>query len=280
MTSHLSRAARVETFRSLHRREGGFLIPNAWDVGGARFAERARLRGDRHDQRRPGVEPGPPDGGAGREAALANARAIAAAIPVPVSADLENGFGPSAEAVVETVRQAADAGLAGLSIEDASGEAQAPIYDFAHAVERIAAAAEANRALATPLVLTARAENFLHGRPDLDDTIRRLTAFAQAGADVLYAPGLPDLAAVRAVCSAVGSPVNVLAGGGSPPWSAAEIFAAGAQRISVGSSLARVALGGLLDAARAMRETGDFTWADRQPRFGDLNSALTHSGDQ
>ena len=280
MTSHLSRAARVETFRSLHRREGGFLIPNAWDVGGARLLSGLGFEAIATTSAGLAWSLGRPDGGAGREAALANARAIAAAIPVPVSADLENGFGPSAEAVVETVRQAADAGLAGLSIEDASGEAQAPIYDFAHAVERIAAAAEANRALATPLVLTARAENFLHGRPDLDDTIRRLTAFAQAGADVLYAPGLPDLAAVRAVCSAVGSPVNVLAGGGSPPWSAAEIFAAGAQRISVGSSLARVALGGLLDAARAMRETGDFTWADRQPRFGDLNSALTHSGDQ
>ena len=249
-------------------------MPNAWDVGGARLLAGLGFEAIATTSAGLAWSLGRPDGEAGREAALANARAIAAEVSTPVSSDLENGFGHAAEAVVETVRQAADAGLAGLSIEDASGDPQMPIYDFAHAVERIAAAAEANQALATPIVLTARAENFLHGRPDLDDTIRRLTAFAEAGADVLYAPGLPDLAAVRQVCIAVRLPVNVLAGAGSPPWTAADIYAAGAQRISVGSALARAAWGGLLNAARAMGETGDFTWIDRGPRFSELNAAL------
>lgn len=172
------------------------------------------------------------------------------AVALPVSADLENGFGDAPQAAADTIRLAADAGLVGGSIEDTSGDAAQPIYGFDHAAERVAAAAEAARALPFPFVLTARAENFLHGRPDLDDTIRRLQAFERAGADVLYAPGLPSLDAMRAVCAAVSRPVNVLAGGSGAASSVAARAEAGVKRISLGCNLSRTALGALVRAAR------------------------------
>ena len=265
---------KVERFRALHARPGGFLLPNAWDAGSAKLLEELGFKAVATTSAGLAWSLATPDGSAGRSRTFANARAIVQATSLPVSADLENGFGADAEAVVETVREAADAGLAGLSIEDASGDPENPIYDFRQAVERVAAAVEANRSLAAPLVLTARAENFLHGRSDLDDTVARLVAFERAGADVLYAPGLPDLDSVRRVCAAVSRPVNVLAGGGSPPWSAADLFVAGARRISVGSALARAAWSGFLTAARRVRDDGDFAFVDHRPDYAELNAIM------
>ena len=188
------------------------------------------------------------------------------ATDLPVSADLENGFGDDPATVAETIRLAAATGLAGCSIEDASGDQQKPIYDRALAVERVAAAVEAARALPFPFTLTARAENYLHGRPDLDDTLDRLRAFEAAGADVLYAPGLPDLAAIRTVCEAVTRPVNVLAASGGQRLTVEELAAAGVRRISLGAHLSRAALGAFLRAAREIKETGSFGFtADAAP---------------
>jgi 2-methylisocitrate lyase-like PEP mutase family enzyme len=253
----VTQAQKIEQFHRLHERPGVFLLPNPWDVGTARV-----LAGLGYEAlattsaglaftlgRRDGVR------AVTRAEALAHARQIVAATPLPVSADLENGFGDDPETVAETIRLAAEAGLAGASVEDATGRTEEPIYPFAQAVDRVAAAVRAARSAAVPLVLTARAENFLHGRPDLDDTIRRLRAFERAGADVLYAPGLPDLVAIRAVCAAVGKPVNVLAG---RSFTVPELVAAGARRVSLGSTLARAALGAFLRAAREVKEQGTF----------------------
>jgi 2-methylisocitrate lyase-like PEP mutase family enzyme len=212
------------------------------------------------------------DGAVKRDEVLAHCRAVAGATDLPVSADLENCFGDDPATVAETIRRAAATGLAGGSVEDATGDPQHPIYDFNLAVERVAAAVEAARALPVPFILTARAENFLRGRPDLDDTIRRLQAFEKAGADVLYAPLLPDLAAIKTVCAAVSKPVNVLAG--RPQFSVAELEAAGVKRISLGGLLSRVALGGLLRAAREITERGTFTFAKDAAATGELNKMM------
>jgi 2-methylisocitrate lyase-like PEP mutase family enzyme len=209
------------------------------------------------------------DGSVTREEALAHARAIALATDLPVSADLEKGFGDAPAAAAETIRLAGEAGLAGGSIEDASGNKDRPLFDFTHAVERVAAAAEAARGL--PFVLTARSENFLRGNPDLDDTIRRLQAFEKAGADVLMAPGLPDLAALRAVCAEVGKPVNFMAGIRGKSFSVRELEAAGARRISLATSLYRAAMSGLIDAAREVREEGSFGYLERSLSTPELN---------
>jgi 2-methylisocitrate lyase-like PEP mutase family enzyme len=203
------------------------------------------------------------DGQITRAEALAHARQVIAATALPVSADLENGFGAAPEAAAETIRLAAEAGLVGGSIEDASGDERTPIYDFAHAVERIAAAVEAARHLPFAFVLTARAENFIHGRADLDDTVRRLQAFEQAGADVLFAPCLPDLAAVRTVCTAVKKPVNFMVGVPGASFSVAELTAAGVRRISLSTTLYRAAMTGVLAAGREVKELGTFTYLDR-----------------
>jgi 2-methylisocitrate lyase-like PEP mutase family enzyme len=205
---------------------------------------------------------------------VAHARTIVEATPLPVSADLENGFGAAPEAVAETIRRAAAAGLVGGSIEDATGDPRRPIYDRAQAVERIAAAAEAARALPWPFTLTARAENHLYGRPDLDDTIGRLQAFEAAGADVLYAPGLRDLDAIRTVCTAVARPVNVVMGLAGAASSVDQLAAVGVRRISLGSALARAALGAFLEAAREVRERGTFGFADRAASFAELDPFL------
>src|SRR5512145_549194 len=196
-------------FRALHQRPGAFVIPNPWDAGSALLLNAFGFEALATTSAGCAFALGRQDGGGGigRAVTLANARAIVEATDLPVSADLENGFGDAPEACAETIRAAAAVGLAGGSIEDASGDAARPIYDFGHAVERVAAAVEAARSLPIPFVLTARAENFLHGRPDLDDTIRRLQAFEQAGAEVLYAPGLREEGAIRTVCASVGKPV-------------------------------------------------------------------------
>jgi 2-methylisocitrate lyase-like PEP mutase family enzyme len=266
-------AAKATAFRSLHERPGAFVIPNPWDAGTARILAALGFEALATTSAGLAFALGLRDGAAGREATLANARAVVDATDLPVSADLENGFGHLPEEAAETIRLAAGAGLVGGSIEDASGDSACPIYDLGQAVERVAAAVEAARALPFCFVLTARAENFLHGRPDLDDTIRRLQAFERAGADVLYAPGLPNLDAIRAVCAAVSRPVNVLAGGSGTP-SVGALAEAGVKRISLGSALSRAALGALVRAAREIREQGTFGFAADALPYAEANGFM------
>jgi 2-methylisocitrate lyase-like PEP mutase family enzyme len=198
-----------------------------------------------------------------------------AATHLPVSADLENGYGHRPEDCAITIRQASSVGLAGGSIEDATGDLANPIYSLEHAVERVAAAADAARQ--SPFVLTARAENFLHGRRDLDDTVRRLQAYAQAGADVLYAPGLASLEEIRTLGEAVDKPVNVLVGLTGTSFTIAELQSAGVKRISVGGALARAALGALIEAAREMKESGTFTFSDRAVAHGEASGYMAET---
>jgi 2-methylisocitrate lyase-like PEP mutase family enzyme len=261
---------RGEEFRRLHAGPA-FVVPNPWDAGSAGvfaalgFAALATTSGGL------AAGLGRRDGQATRDETLANVAAIAAATSLPVTADLESGFGAAPGDVAETMRLAAQAGAVGGSVEDSTGDSARPVRSLDEAVERVAAAAEAAHALPFPFTLTARAENFLYGRPDLDDTIARLRAFEAAGADVLYAPGLPDLDAIRAVCSAVGKPVNVLAGG-SAGVSVADLARCGAQRISVGSTLARVALTAVIDAAREIHDQGTFTLASGALSYAEVNA--------
>lgn len=259
-------------FRQLHE-SGVFVIPNPWDAGTARILAGLGFKALATTSAGLAYSLGRRDGEGAvtRDEAIAHARTIVDATPLPVSADLENGFGDDPETVAETIRLAAEAGLAGGSIEDATGKADRPIYDFAHAVERVAAAAEAARALPPPFVLTARAENFLHGRPHLDDTLRRLLAFADAGANVLYAPGLRDLESIRMVCEAVARPVNVVMGLAGGSFSVEELAAVGVRRISLGSALARTALGAFLRAAREIQEEGTFGLAGAGASFAELD---------
>jgi 2-methylisocitrate lyase-like PEP mutase family enzyme len=210
-----------------------------------------------------------------RDSTLAHARAIVDATDLPVSADLEKGFGDEPPVVAETIRLAAGAGLVGCTIEDSTGNPDHPLYDFHLAVERIAAAAEAARALPFPFMLTARAHNLLYANPSLDETIRRLQAFEKAGADVLFAPGLPDLAAVRAVCAAVTKPVNFMVGIKGKSFSVDELAAAGVRRISLATSLYRAAMTGFLDAASQVKDTGQFDFLDRAVTTPELNKLMT-----
>lgn len=259
-----------EAFRALHEREGAFIIPNPWDVGTARILAAVGFPALATTSGGMAFTLGVADGQVSPEAVLAHCRAIVAATDLPVSADLEHGFGDSPESVAATIRAAAETGLAGCSIEDHTGDPADPIYPFELAVARIAAAAAACRALPHDFVLTARCENLLWGRNDLDDTIHRLQAYETAGADVLYAPGLRDLASVREVCAAVSKPVNVIAGLPGTSFTAAELAAAGVKRISVGSTLARAALGTVVAAAREMANDGTFQFAQRAIASGEL----------
>jgi len=264
-------------FQALHARGGAFVIPNPWDAGTARilttFGFEALTTTSAGLAFTLGRRDG--EGAVSRDETLANAKAIVDATDLPVAADLENGFGDAPEAAAETIRLAGEAaGLVGGSIEDATGDPDRPIYDFGHAVERVAAAAEAARALPAPFVFVARAENYLHGRPDLDDTIRRLQAFAAAGADALYAPGLTRADDIRVVCAAVAKPVNVLAGLKGAPFSVAALAALGVRRISVGSALTRAALGAFLEAAREIREQGTFRFADAAVSFAAVSDFM------
>jgi 2-methylisocitrate lyase-like PEP mutase family enzyme len=249
---------KAKRFRELHERPGTFVIPNPWDAGAARLLAMLGFEALATTSAGFAFTLGRKDGAVTRDDAMAHCRLLVAASDLPVSADLENCFGDDPATVAETVRLAAGTGLVGCSVEDASGDPRKPIYDFAHAVERVAAGVEAARKLPFPFTLTARAENLLHGRQDLDDTIKRLQAFEKAGADVLYAPGLPSLDAVKTVCGAVAKPVNVLANG---RFSVGEIGAAGAKRVSVGGMLSRVAYGAFLRAARELKENGTFRFA-------------------
>lgn len=260
----LGQAEKAERFRALHARPGAFLIPNPWDAGTARILAALGFEALTTTSAGLAFALGRRDG-AGmmtRDETLANAKAIADATDLPVAADLENGFGHTPEAAAETIRLAGEvAGLVGGSIEDSTGDPARPIYDFQHAVERVAAAVAAARALPFPFVMVGRAENFLHGRPDLDDTIRRLQAFEAVGADALYAPGLTKADDIRTVCASVGKPVNVVMGLRGAALSVTELAALGVRRISVGSALSRAALGAFVRAAREMKEHGTFGFA-------------------
>ena len=258
-----TQAEKAATFRALHARPGAFIMPNPWDTGTARLL--ASLGFDALATTSLGVANslGRPDGAGvvSRAEVMANCRTIADATDLPVNADLENGYADEPRAAAEIIRLASQAGMVGGSIEDATGDPARPIYDFTLAVERVAAAVEVARALPVPFLLTARAENLIHGRLDLDDTIKRLQAFEKAGADVLYAPGLRDLTTIRTVVSAVNRPVNVVMSHIDPAITASELAAAGVRRISVGGSLSRLALAAFLRGAREMKETGGFTWS-------------------
>ena len=262
MATQVERAA---AFRALHERPGAFIIPNPWDAGTARLLAALGFEALATTSLGLANTLGRPDGAnaVSRAEVLDNCRVIAAATDLPVNADLENGYADEPRAAAEMIRLAAEAGVVGGSIEDATGDATRPIYDFTLAVERVAAAVEVARALPVPFVLTARAENLLHGRPDLDDTIRRLQAFEKAGADVLYAPGVRDLATIRTVASSVGKPLNVVMSAADPALTAAQLAEAGVKRISVGGALSRLALAAFLEGAREMKDRGAFTWVGR-----------------
>jgi 2-methylisocitrate lyase-like PEP mutase family enzyme len=273
----ISQRQKAERFQALHAQPGAFVIPNPWDAGTARMlaglgfpaltttsAGLAFTLGKRDG-----------DGSVTRDETLANARMIVDATELPVAADLENGFGDAPEVVAETIRLAAEqAGLVGGSIEDASGDPGKPIYDFQQAVERVAAAAEAARALPFPFMLVGRAENMRFKVGDLDETIRRLQAFESAGADVLFAPGLTRAEDIRAVCASVGKPVNVvmgLTGIPGPPLSTQALAQLGVKRISLGSALSRAALGAFLRAAQEIHDQGTFHFAEQALPFAEAN---------
>jgi 2-methylisocitrate lyase-like PEP mutase family enzyme len=248
--------------RALHERPGAFVIPNPWDAGTARLLASLGFEALATTSLGLANSLGRVDGtnGVSRAQVIENCRVIAAATDLPVNADLENGYAHEPRPAAEIIRLAAGAGISGGSIEDATGEADKPIYDFQQAVERVQAAVEVARALPVPFLLTARAENLLHGRPDLDDTIRRLQAFEKAGADVLYAPGVRDLATIRTVVSSVTKPVNVVMSAADPDLTVAQLASVGVKRISVGGALSRLALAAFLKGAREMAERGAFTW--------------------
>lgn len=264
---------KAKRFQALHERTGAFVIPNPWDVGTARILAAAGFEALATTSAGLAFSLGRPDGALTRTQHLDHARAIVEASDLPVAADLENCFGDDPATVAETIRLAAETGLVGGSVEDATGDPLRPIYDFALSVERVAAAVEAARSLSCPFMLTARAENFLHGRPDLDDTLRRLQAYEAVGANVLYAPALPGLDAIKTVCGALSKPLNVLAGG-KHPFSVEELSAAGVQRISLGSALSRAALGALMRAAREIMDKGTFSFIPEAAPFAELNEFM------
>jgi len=259
----VSTADKAARFAQLHRGPAAFVIPNPWDAGTAVILAQLGFEALATSSAACAQSLGRRVGVITRDEALAHARAIVAATDLPVSADLENGFGHTLADVTLTIHLAGEAGLAGGSIEDATGDAARPLYQCGEAVERDAAAVEAARQQPHPFVLTARAENFLRGKPDLDDTIRRLQAFEKAGADVLFAPGLPSLEAVRTVCASLGKPVSFMAGIKGKSFTVAELEAAGVRRVSTATSLYRAAMAGLREAAREVRESGSFEYLNR-----------------
>ena len=289
----ITQSEKAKRFRALHQLPatvgarieagsiGAFIIPNPWDAGSARILAGLGFQALATTSAGFAFSLGRHDGTLTRDDVLAHCRAIVEATDLPVAADLENCFGDDPKTVAETIRLAAATGIVGGSVEDASGDDRRPIYDHTLAVELVAAAVEAARALPFPFTLTARAENFLCERRDLDDTIRRLQAFAQAGAEVLYAPGLPDLEAIKVVCAAVAPrPVNALAGIRGLAFSVAELEAAGVRRISTGGVLARAALGGLLAAAREMQEKGTFTFVERTVSMAEVGGFMAAKKNQ
>ena len=264
---------KAAVFKALHQGPEVLVLGNPWDAGSARILTALGYAALSTTSAGLAFTLGKRDGTASvtRDEALANARAIVEATPLPVAADLENGYGHAPEAAAETIRLAAEEGLVGGSIEDATGDAAHPIYEFDHAVERVAAAAETAHALGFPFMFVARAENYLHGRADLDDTIRRLQAYEAAGAEVLYAPGITSPEDIRTVCASVRKPVNVLMGiKGATRLSVKELGALGVRRISVGSGFSRAALTAFLHAAREVHDDGTFTFADEALYMSDI----------
>lgn len=259
----ISQHEKAVAFRALHAAPGAFVIPNPWDAGSARMLAGLGFSALATSSWAAAGTAGLRDGELGRDEALRMARSIAAAVDIPVAGDLENGYGDAPAFVAETIRLAAEAGLVGGSIEDATGRTDDPLYEIGFATERVAAAVEAARKLPFPFVLTARAENFVRGRPDLDDTIRRLQAYERAGADVLFAPGLPDLASVRAVCAAVSKPVNFMNGTKGRAFPVAALAEAGVKRISLATALYRAAMTALHDAATEIVTNGTFAFVEK-----------------
>jgi len=277
----LTQLDKARAFRALHERKGAFIIPNPWDAGTARLLAHLGFEALATTSAGYAFSAGKPDHGVTRDDMLAHVATIAAAVDLPVSGDLENGFGDAPEDAAQTIVLAAAAGLVGGSIEDSknksedsknNGDSGDPIYEVGFAAERIRAASEAAQSLPFPFTLTARAENYLHGRNDLADTIKRLQAYQEAGADVLYAPGLSRKEDIDAVVRSVERPVNVLGGLGDPPLDFAALSALGVRRISVGSALSRAALAAFLRAAREMRDNGTFTFARDAASGRELNT--------
>jgi 2-methylisocitrate lyase-like PEP mutase family enzyme len=260
---------RAREFRALHE-SGTFVIGNCWDGGSARVLGSLGFPALATSSGAAAGTYGRLDGRISLEESLAHAKLICDATSLPVSADLEKGFGDSPAVMAKAIKLAAVVGLVGGSIEDATGNTDAPIFDLSLATERVAAAVEAARGLPFPFTLTARAENFLHGRNDLDDTIRRLQAFEKAGADVLFAPALPTLDAVRTVCASLRKPVNFMVAIPGKSFSVRELADAGVRRISLATTLYRAALTGLADAAREVQERGSFGYLDRIMSGGDF----------
>ena len=261
-------------FQDLHRGPKAFVIANPWDAGSARILAGLGFPALATSSGASAGVLGRRDGRVTRDEALAHAKLIVDAVDLPVSADLEKGFGDRPEDAAETIRLAGEVGLVGGSIEDATGDKDKPLYELNHALERVAAAAQEARRHPFPFTLTARAEGFLRGKPDLEDVIRRLQAFEQAGADVLFAPGLPDLAAVSAVCAALKKPFNFMAGIKGKSFSVAELEAAGVRRVSVATSLYRAAMSGLAEAAREVKDEGTFGYLERTMTTPDLNGFM------
>jgi 2-methylisocitrate lyase-like PEP mutase family enzyme len=259
----LSQSEKAVRFRELHEGSGVFIIPNPWDAASSRILAGLGFQALASSSGAAATSIGRRDGGLTRDQALEQARLIVDATDLPVSADLEKGFGDAPEVVAETIRRAADIGLVGCTIEDSTGNPDSPLYDEPLAVERIAAAAEAARAFPFPFMLTARAHNFLYPNPNLDDTIRRLQAFERAGADVLFAPGLPDIGTVCAVCASVPKPFNFMVGIKGKSFPVSELAAAGVKRISLATSLYRAAMTGLISAASEVKDSGQFEFLDR-----------------
>lgn len=258
----MTQAEKATRFQQLHQRPGTFLIPNPWDAGSARILAGLGFEALATSSSASAGVYGRRDGRLTRSEALAQARFVAEATDLPVSADLENGFGDEPEVVEQTIRLAAQAGLVGCSIEDSTRDTAKPVYDIHHAAYRIAAAAQAAKSLPFKFTLTARAENFLRGIVDVDDTIKRLQEYEKFGADVLFAPALPDLNSVRAVCSAVKKPVNFMVGIRGKSFSVTELAAAGVKRISFASSFYRAAMTGLINAATEVKTSGTFGYLD------------------
>ncbi len=270
----VSQAEKANRFQALHQAPGAFIIPTPWDVGSARILAGLGFQALATSSAAAASVVGRKDHALTRTEALSHGKAIVDATDVPVSADLGNGFGDGPEVVAETVRLAAEAGLVGCTIEDATGDPAQPLYAFELSAERIAAAAEAVRALPFPFMLTARAHNFLFAEASLDETIRRLQAFERAGADVLFAPGLPHLEFVRTVCVSISKPFNFMAGIKGKSFSVAELAVAGVKRISLATSLYRAAMTGFLDAAREVQATGTFNFLDECVTTPELNKLM------
>ena len=257
-----TQAEKARSFRALHERSGIFIMPNPWDAGTAKLFASLGFEALATTSLGFSSSRGRVDGtlSISREELIANCREIASATELPVNADLENGYADDPDEAATIIRLAADAGIVGGSIEDATGDPAKPIYDFDLAVERVAAAARVAHSLPFPFTFTARAENYLHGRPDLDDTIHRLQAFAAVGADVLFAPGLRDLETIREVVAAVPKPVNVVMSSADPEITAQQLADVGVKRISVGGALSRLACAAVREAAVVMRNAGTFRW--------------------